>query len=169
MTDPDSSSGDRRTGYHLHLWYLALPLAILTGCSSGPDMTPGHGQPMDDVRLHVLMTDQISVLTDQLNTLMFEQHRTESELDALRGERSGQVATAARRLRQSALRISETPPAETGALDAPERFAALAGQLAEHAGELARLAQAEQVTRYQSVTSRINATCDACHGLYRDR
>lgn len=169
MTDaiPVTARG-RRAGYRSPLRYLALPVVFLAGCTT-PDVMPGHGQPVDDVRLHALMTDRISVLSDQLDALMFEQHRTESELDALRSQRSAQVAAAAARLQQSARRLGETLPPQTGPLASPERFSALAGQLAEHAGDLAQLAREERVERYQAVAARIKATCDTCHGLYRDR
>lgn len=142
---------------------------LLAGCSTAPETAPGHGEPLDNVRLHALMTDRIAILSDQLNALTFDQHRTESDLEELRGQRSAEVAAAATRLQQSALRIAGTPPPVTGALASEERFSALARQLAEGAGELAQLAQEERVNRFQPTIERINATCNACHELYRDR
>lgn len=146
-----------------------LGMLLLAGCSAAPDRPPGHGEPLDNVRLHALMTDRIATLSDQLNALTFEQHRTESDLEELRGQRSAEVAAAAMRLEQSALRIAGAPPPATGPLASGERFSALARQLAEGAGELAQLAREERVNRFQPAIERINATCNACHGLYRDR
>ncbi|MGM0632527.1 MAG: cytochrome c [Pseudomonadota bacterium] len=146
-----------------------VALFLLTGCGASPTVAPGHGEPLDHVRLHALMTERIARLSDQLNALTFDQHRTESELDELRGQRSAGVAAAATRLRQSALRIGQASPPMTRTPASEKRFRSLAGQLAESAGDLARLAREERVSRYRPAIERINATCNACHESYRDR
>lgn len=145
-----------------------LVMLLLTGCGASPAVPPG-GEPLDNVNLHALMTDRIAILSNQLDALTFEQHRTESDLEELRGRRSAEVATAATRLEQAALRIGRASSMVPGPLASEERFRALAAQLAENASELAQLAREERVDRFPSALERINVTCNACHGLYRDR
>jgi len=139
--------------------------SLLMACASNdrPTNTPGSDQ------LHALMTEELNLELVRLNTLSFDLHRNQTELDQLRARHSEAIADAAARLREGAASIHAQSPA----LNLPERdiqrFHELAQELERHAASLHGYARDGEVQEFDTPLREINNTCNACHSLYRGR
>ncbi len=152
---------------------LLLPLA-LTGCSGNglapPVPASAPTRTAESASLHAVMSQQLVLASTRLNSLLFDLHRTETELARERQQQFVHIAESARSLGDGATRVQELArslPLET---NAGVRFDTLAGQLESQARDLATLAETgwlspQQMERF---LSRIDDTCSACHALYRN-
>ncbi len=119
-------------------------------------------------RLHAVMTDRISVLLDQMDTLMTDQNRTEIELDQDRKYKALRIADSAAELQRSVDIILKIQPA----LDLSEHqapvFIKLTNQLKQQGAELEQLALHNQIDALKPAMQRTKNTCMTCHSLFRD-
>lgn len=114
------------------------------------------------------MTDRISVLLDQMDTLMTDQNRTEIELDQDRKYKALRIADSAAELQRTVDIILKIQPT----LDLSEHqapvFTKLANQLKEQGAELENLARHNQIDALKPAMRRTKNTCMTCHSLFRD-
>jgi cytochrome c556 len=145
---------------------LAIPVlllfcAVLPSCTVEP-VPQGNS-------LHALMTDTLNVQMARLNTLSFELHQTQTELEQEKSRRRGEIAGAAARLREAAAGIpSASLPARLGDEDR-QLFETLATALESHAANIERSARAGDSDALAIQMRELNATCNSCHSLYRPR
>lgn len=143
----------------------ALLLLMISACT-------GPGTPAPDAArgpLHALMTEQLALELARLNSLAFDLHRTQTELEQLRVQNSRAIAEAAARMQEAAAGIHANSPG----LGLEEQnilpFHELASQLEAHAATLQQRAAAGELAQLDTLMADINSTCDACHRLYRGR
>lgn len=147
-----------------HLLPLALCL-LLAACKSGG--TAALLQDVDATQLHAVMSGQIAVQVGQLNVLLFDLHRTQTELEAERRRRIGEIIEAADLLQRSADTLLALEPGLELAPENRPRFTALAQGLRQQAETLSQQATEADLSALERTMARVNATCDSCHQLYR--
>lgn len=127
----------------------------------------GNKQSLTHSRLHTIMTNRISVLLDQMDTLMTDQNRTEVELDQDRKYKALRIADSAAELQRAVDIILKIQPT----LDLSEHqapvFRKLANQLKEQGVELESLARRNQIDALKPALTRTKNTCMTCHSLFR--
>lgn len=143
---------------------LLLLLAAVSACSLDSAPAPST---VSDRRLHAVMTESLDLELARLDTLTFDLHRTPTELDRERARRLEDIARAAQRLRDSAIRIRNLAPTLSLGDYERERFDLLATQLAEQAEALSAAAHHNRLERLTTQMAQIRRTCDSCHSLYR--
>ena len=159
---------------HRSLHTLAGLLAVLLfGCvgevSPRSPAISDAGGAAGATDLHAVMSEQLMVESARLNALLFDLHRTETVLVRERAQQIRRIGESARSLQQGASGVlglaTSLPLYENDAA----RFGDLAAQLEGQADTLATLAETGQLTpeQMENYLSRINATCNACHILYR--
>jgi len=145
--------------------FLILPLFGLA-CSV---VVPGSAREnVSDSELHAVMSSQIDVLVRQLDVLIFDQHRTETELAQERQRRAARIAETAAELQLAADIVAEVMPALGLGESSAQLFLQLAGELKAQAAVLEAQARAGRVEAFEVSVQIINASCNACHELYRE-
>ena len=119
--------------------------------------------------LHAVMSEQLMVDSTRLNALLFDLHRTETVLVRERGRQIKRIGESARSLQQGAIGVLDLATSLPLSANDRTRFSDLATQLAGQADSLASLAETGQLTpaQMENYLTRISATCNACHILYR--
>jgi cytochrome c556 len=155
---------------------LAIVLGIAcAGCAAQPvAMAPATGAPTGAASqaggadVHSVRGKELRDTMQELDRL--RRGRLPQELDEQRATtlRSDDVARVARALGDAAAEIESTAP--LAALDASDRneFHRLASALRERAAALAADAPTLPAADLTARFAKIDATCDACHRLYRD-
>lgn len=85
-----------------------LLIMLLSACGqSGVATTTGTiTERVSDDALHGLMTERISLLQRSIEVLLYEQNRTQSELDQTRRRQTAEIAAAALELRDSVAQVA---------------------------------------------------------------
>lgn len=140
----------------------------LLACSSSPqpDM-PASLQETGKPALHAVTNERLRTLMAQMNALLFEQIRTEIELEEELRQKTFRIADAAAEIQQAAdIILTIRPSLQLGQSD-DATFAALAGKLKGQAEHLQDLARRNQVDALPEAVAQIQGTCVACHSLFR--
>jgi len=140
----------------------AVSLGMLLSACGG---APGDTAPDDNV-LHAVMTADIQRHNDRLAALFFDQHRTETEIAALRQRNREAIITAARALELSATQLETLTPARLQAEDVGQ-YRTLADEMGERAAEIAIHARNAEFDALEAALGLLNQTCHSCHALYR--
>jgi hypothetical protein len=147
---------------------LLLILMLLQACSMTGSNSSDNKHNLTHPRLHAVMTDRISVLLDQMDTLMTDQNRTEIELDQDRKYKALRIADSAAELQRTVdIILAIQPTLDLSEHEAPV-FIKLANQLKEQGAELEHLAQNNQIDALKPAMKRTKNTCMTCHSLFRD-
>lgn len=151
-----------------HFGLLSLAAALMACSPTGkkaavPKLTE-TGTPV----LHAIDNDELRLLMDRMNSLMFERNLTELELDSQRRAAVSKVSAAARDLEQAIDGILAAEPKLS--LDEGEKkvFRSLATNLKGEAQTLKAQADAHQVDAIPVTLEKMSATCTSCHELFRD-
>lgn len=147
--------------------FILLLLILLQACTITSPNSADSKQQLTHSRLHKIMTDRISVLLDQMDTLMTDHNRTEVDLDQDRRYQALRIADSAAELQRTVDMILKIQPT----LDLTEHqapvFAKLANQLKAQGGELEQLARNNQIDALKPALKRTKNTCMTCHSLFR--
>ena len=161
---------------HLHRSFqtrVCLLAALLGGCAGAVSprspATPDTGGAPGITDLHAVMSERLLVDSARLNALLFDLHRTETVLVREREQQIRRIGESARSLQQGAIGVLELVTSLPLSENDATRFGDLAAQLEGQADTLATLAETGQPTpeQMENFLSRISATCNACHILYR--
>jgi cytochrome c556 len=114
---------------------------------------------VQDQRLHQLMT--------AMNNLMFDNLRTEIEIDQERRKKALQIAESAEALSKTVSAIPSTLPALNLNPADQGTFLALARKLRTETEQLGEQARSNQIDAIPATWKELTSTCTACHGLYR--
>jgi len=122
------------------------------------------------------MSKRLLAQFTSLNALLFDLHRTETELSELRAQQLADISETAEALRGAAdeIRVMDNGDiSESLKLDADEliAFRSLAARLENRAATLSELAASGALLNGEAETlaTDLTDTCNACHSLYRDR
>ncbi len=143
-----------------------LLVLLLPGCSTSPQ-TPNALQNTGKPALHALKSEKLRLLMAQMNSLVFEQIRTEIELDQERRTDTLKIANSAHELQQSVDSILAAQPSLGLAPNESFSFTALADKLKGQAARLEDLARRNRFDDLPPTLTQITSTCSACHSLYR--
>ena len=146
----------------------AILVCVLLGACSQTAMQASSPDRVSDEALHGLMTERINILQRSIEVLLYEQNRTQTELDQSRRRQTAEIASAALALRDSVAEVSELEPRLGLSSANSSTFVSLAQQLRNDSEELAELANGARVGSLEDAVSRLQTTCDSCHNLYRN-
>jgi len=150
------------------LTVLCLPaLVLLQSCALNGNAPETTGARVVNPELHALMAKRINVLIGQMDVLMTDQVRTETELDQARKQNAMRIADSAVELQRAANQIlSIQPKLALDADDAPV-FHELATRLRGQGMELEALARRNQIDALRPAMARTKDTCMSCHSMFR--
>jgi len=144
-------------------------MVLLQSCALNGNAPAAAGKGVANPELHALMAKRINVLISQMDALMTDQIRTETELDQARKQNAISIADSAEDLQRAATQIlSLQPKLALDADDAPV-FHALAVRLRGQGEELEALARRNQIDALRPAMARTKDTCMACHTMFRSR
>lgn len=147
---------------------VCLVLSLAAGCSANPRSMPADQlQNTGKPALHAIMDERLRTLMAQMNALMFEQIRTEVELDHERRLKSGKIAEAARQLQHSIEQIQQVRPGLNLGHDDEAAFAGLATKLKSEAQQIESLAASGKLNELKPLLAETEQSCMACHSLFR--
>jgi len=152
------------------LTLFCLPaLVLLQSCAVNGNAPATAGASVVNPELHALMANRINVLIAQMDALMTDQVRTETELDQARKQNAIRIADSAMELQRAASQILLIQPKL--ALDANEApvFHELAARLGGQGAELEALAKRNQIDALRPAMARTKDTCMSCHTMFRSR
>lgn len=156
----------------MHRAFRLIPLSLaLAACGTEPAppyiaLDAGHrqtGQPA----LHAVHNGQLHELMGRMASLMQERFLTEPELDSERRRQARHISDTAQNLAQTIDAILATQPSL--ALNASEQgtFRALADKLREQTQTLRQQAEQNRLDAAAATLQQMDATCTACHALFR--
>lgn len=159
---------------------LLVGLPVLVGCAGGSMPPPLAGDPSaaesGETPIHAVMSKRLLLQFASLNALLFDPHRTETELAAQRRLKLDEIRATSRGLQAAAADVRDMDGAaiaESLELDEDQlrSFRALAARLEAQADNLAQLADTGRLERElaEELFEDIYDTCDACHRIYRDQ
>lgn len=147
-----------------------LSVASLIACHAGSAARPRPVAPSAaDVDVHVVRSEELRAIMQQMELLMYDRIQPELELDKQRQRRATEITVTASELAAAANEISGVPPYGTLDDEAQQRFDVFAFELKRDAIELARLARARRFVASAAQFDRLSHTCDGCHSIYRGR
>lgn len=155
---------------HRAFWLTTLGLA-LTACGTEPAppyiaLDAGQrqtGQPA----LHAVHNGQLHELMGRMASLLQERFLTEPELDSERRRQAKHIADTAQNLAQTIDAIRATLPSLPLNTAEQSTFRALADKLREQTGELRQQAEQIRLDAAAATLQQMDATCTACHALFR--
>lgn len=148
------------------LRHISLMLSVLAASACSVPQAPAP-EGLHDDGLHALMVGELDHQLTRLQALSFELHLTPAELERLQAQRARAIAASASRLdvgAQAVLALEPTLPLPDASR---ARFRELAGQLQDAAHSITQQAQGHDLSAFESNLSRLRATCDSCHALFR--
>lgn len=153
----------------MHKNIILVVIAILLGGCSTKLQTPAPATLHDtgDPALHALQNERLRELMVRMNRLVFEQIRTEIEIDQDRRHKALRIAEVAGELQQSADAIIAARASLNLGQSESTAFIALATKLKGQAIQLESLARHNQIEALPEVMMQITNTCTACHSLFR--
>lgn len=139
---------------------IALTL-LLSACSAlEPAQTPTTIQ-------HAIHDQQLRMLMDRLDGLMHERLLTEPEREAASRQQLPALIAAAQQLAQTVDALRARLPSLSLTAAEQTRFAALAEQLRDQAHSVRMYAEQNRADHVAAVAEHMQATCAACHALFR--
>jgi len=150
--------------------YMLVVLVLLGGCAQSVDTADSAREGgLRDTSLHALMAQRIDMLYQRIEVLAFDQNRTLPELDQDRQLASDQIVDGASALSSAASELMQL----TDVLDLTEsdrlQFQRLAQNLQSASHEVVQAATMASSVDLAASVSRLQATCSACHSLYREK
>ena len=118
-------------------------------------------------RIHVIVSDRIQEIMQQLNGLMSARGRTGLELMELRVEYLGELVSTVDELVTAADELNDAIPGIPMSPENKITFQALAAKLQQEASSLKQEAQDANFGGVEPAYQRLSSTCDACHQLFR--
>ena len=146
---------------------ICMLLAIAACSSELPRSERDREGSVSDEALHAVMNETIEGLLLQLESLVFDPHRTETELSRLRQQRTEEIAEAAWELRTAADILVRLPVAMDLPPEERNHFRRLTGDMQQGATALYESAREGHGDDLGEIMSRIQQSCDSCHDLYR--
>ena len=146
---------------------ICMLLAVAACTSDLPRSERDREGGVSDEALHAVMTETIEGLLLQLEALVFDPHRTETELARLRQQRTEEIAEAAWELRTAADIMVRLPVAMDLPPEQRNHFRRLTGDMQQGATDLYESARDGNGDDFGGIMSRIQQSCDSCHDLYR--
>ena len=144
-----------------------LPLVLLGSCAGNHSNQSASTNNLTHSRLHTIMTTRIEVALDQIDNLLTDQNRTETELDYERRYKAIRIADSAAELQRTVdIILALQPTLELTANEAPV-FTRAATRLKEQSAELEDLARRNQIDALKPAMARVKNTCMTCHSLFR--
>lgn len=144
-----------------------LLISLLSACSQTGAADANFERVSDDA-LHGLMTERISLLQRSIEVLLYEQNRTQSELDQTRRRHTAEIAAAALELRDSVADVVALEPRLRLSGASSATFVNLVQQLRSDSEALAELANGTRVGSLEDAVLQLQSSCDSCHNLYRN-
>jgi len=149
--------------------WLILLLLPWYGCSSQPERfeltsLPNTGKPT----LHAVHESRLDGLMRQMNSLMFDNLRTELELDRERRQHARKIAKEASALSKAVDQIAATLPRLNLSPEEQAIFLSLAQKLHDQAEDLKHQAQSNHIDAMPATLGQISKTCTSCHELFRE-
>lgn len=136
-----------------------LPLAACSSYGERPDT----GQPV----LHAVHDEHLRELMVQMNSLLFERTRPETDIDRARRQYAGQIEATAQELSATVDAIITTLPSLRLNPSEQARFMALAGKLRDQAQRLSEQARGNQIDIIPATLDQMASICRCCHELFR--
>lgn len=149
------------------LFPVCLLLAVAACSTDMPRSERGTEGSISDEELHAVMSETIDGLLLQLEALVFDPHRTETELTRLRQQRTDEIAEAAWELRTAADIMVRLPVAINLPPEKRNRFRRLTGDMQQGATALYDRAREGRSDDLGEIMRNIQQSCDSCHDLYR--
>lgn len=137
---------------------------LLCGCSTTTD--PSHSN-VETPALHALQDQELRTLMDRMSGLMFERFMTEHEMDVERRKYARQIIDAALILNSSSEALVKRAPFLGMNAEENNAFVILAQKLGHHAERLKNQAENNSFNGISSTLHEMQATCLACHTLFR--
>jgi hypothetical protein len=152
-----------------YIHFLSLFLLFQFCACQSPGVKTAQNQYIDTrgASLHAVQNEQLRVIMNEFNALMFEQMYTELELDQQRRKKAKAIAEAAAALKRT---VTELPGILSDLQLTPDEqavFKGLAVELQSEASELEEYAARGEVEALRPMLYRMNTTCNACHSLFR--
>lgn len=149
--------------------WLILLLLPWYGCSSQPERfestsLPNTGKPT----LHAVHERRLDGLMRQMNSLMFDNLRTELELDRERRKHALKIAEEASALSKAVDQITDTLPNLNLSPEEQTLFLSLAKKLHDQAAVLKHQAQSNHIDAMPATLGQMSKTCTSCHQLFRE-
>lgn len=148
---------------------LAVTLLVaMTACDSPPPRQV-HSSLLDtgEPALHAVSDTRLRELMNRMNGLMFERFVAEPDRDRQTQRDTREIAQTADSLGKSIDGIVARMPALGLSESEQTAFRALADKLRAQAGQLRQQAINHELEGLSTSLAQINATCTACHGLFR--
>lgn len=143
-----------------HFIIILIVSLYFAGCSNYSEVQPST---------HIIMSKNLQTLMAQMNTLLFDQIRTDVELDKDRYRNAKKVAEAAGELQKTIKLILEVQPSlKLGAKD-DITFSTLADILRTQSGQLETLARQNKFNELPQAFSAVKNSCTSCHSLFRKK
>lgn len=118
--------------------------------------------------MHAVTDERLRELMNLMDSLMLERFVTEPEQDRQNRKVAAQMVAAAEELGKSVDAILARLPSLELNENEQTTFRALAGKLRGQASELRELATNNRIDAIPESLDRVNTTCMACHGLFRN-
>ena len=153
----------------MRIGWIGIFLILLSGCSIAPRATlqtklPDTGQPA----LHAVQDARLRTLMQQMNNLMFDNLRTELDIDRDRSRHARQIGESAAAMAKTVDDILANRTKLNLRPGEDEAFVALAIKLRKLAQKLQQEALNNQVDTLPKTLDQISLTCSSCHQLFRD-
>ncbi len=123
---------------------------------------------VSDSNVHGLMVERINRIQSSIEQLLYQQNRTQSEIEQSRRNSIREIATAAIELRDSVETLVLLEPTLNLSPENSTAFLSFAQQLRVNSQALADLATGNQVGNLSEVVMRLQESCNSCHTLYRE-
>ena len=152
----------------LKVLFIFMISFVISGCSARPQSTvqeklPDTGHPA----LHAVTDAKLRELMSQMNGLMFDNYKTEPDIDRERRQYAKRIAELADTLSSvSDIMLSRMPALNLSA-DEQVIFQALDNKLREQANLLKMQAQLNRIDALDQTKTQIKQTCTSCHSLFR--
>lgn len=152
-------------------WVGSIVLVFAVSCASvGQD---GERLPLPPVQTgratrHAVESEQLRTVMNELRRLDLDRRPQELETPGGRQARLREAAAIAGELSGAAVRIAGVAGEVGLDRDEGDRFLALANRLGKVAQTLSRQAARGESEQVERAMDEINATCAACHDLFRD-
>ncbi|NKB32697.1 MAG: hypothetical protein GKR91_06330 [Pseudomonadales bacterium] len=148
--------------------FLFLVFFISFGTSSQPGVQESTSDTISDENLHGLMVERLNELQQSIEQLVYQQNRTQSQIDQTRRTSAAEIATTALELRDSVQELEMIEPSLSLSPSNRTVFLALIQRLRDDSQSLADLAMGTQIGNLDEAVLRLQENCETCHALYRD-
>jgi hypothetical protein len=143
-------------------------LFISLNAISQANVPGSDSDSVSNENLHGLMIERINTLKTSIDQLLYQQNRTQSQIEGARRTGVGDIAATAIALRDS---VEELIMIEPGLNISPASrpiFLELARRLRDDSQALADLALGSLVGNLDEAVVKLQNNCESCHALYRN-